>query len=158
MDEHYRGRDSSMKASRQNYGEQRDPHQDTRDAMPSPVAAYPASSPPPSLHRSSRTWPAFIVLSRIVALVLFVAISIATALSSANWLSAAGKWRRRRVSRSSWDPGCGGVSGSKHLSRIRGELGSSTPLLALDIFPRKAHKQGSRKWRRTWRFRATCST
>jgi glutamine cyclotransferase len=28
----------------------------------------------------------------------------------------------------------------------------------LDISGRKAHKKSSRKWRRTWRFRATCST
>jgi hypothetical protein len=90
MDEHYRGRDSSKTASRENYGEQRAPHEDTRDAMPAPViAAYPASIPPQSLHRSSRNWPAFIVFYRIVALVLFVAISISVALSSAHWLSAA---------------------------------------------------------------------
>jgi hypothetical protein len=90
MDEHYRGRDSSKTATRQNYGEQRDPHEDTRDAMPAPViAAYPASGPPQSVSSSSRSWPAFIVLSRIVAVVLFVAISTSMALSSAHWLSAA---------------------------------------------------------------------
>lgn len=88
IDEHYQGRDSSKTAGRQSYGEQRDPREVTSDAMPAPVlAASPASSPPPS--RSSRNWRAFILLSRIVTLVLFVAISIATALSSAHWLSPA---------------------------------------------------------------------
>jgi TIR domain len=88
-DEHYRGEDSTKSASPQSYGEQRDPHEDTREAMPAPVAAYQASSPPQSLHRSSRNWPAIIALSRIVALVFFVVISISVAVSSAPWLSAA---------------------------------------------------------------------